>query len=66
MVNWSWHSMLSYSASVKKSQFFIWSIFDKAGVKEGSGGYNTIHRFFEILKWSFLAMFQGVWPTHMM
>lgn len=64
MVNWSWHSMLSYSASVKKSQFFIWSIFDKAGVKEGSGGYNTIHRFFEILKWSFSAMFQGVWPTH--
>lgn len=64
MVNWSWHSMLSYSASVKQSQFFIWSIFDKAGVDEGSGGYSTLHRFFEILKWSFFFMCQGVWPTH--
>ena len=63
MVNWSWHSMLACSSSVKQSQFFIWSMFEKAGVEEGNGGYSALRRFFQILKWSFFFLFEGVWPT---
>lgn len=63
MVNWSWHSMLACSSSVKHSQFFIWSMFEKAGVEQGSGGYSALRRFFQVLKWSFFFMFEGVWPT---
>lgn len=29
MVNWSWHSLVSGLSSVKDSQFFVWSLFDK-------------------------------------
>lgn len=63
MVNWSWHSMLSRVASVKHSQFYIWSMFDKAGLDEGGGGYSTMDHFFRVLCCSFRAMFEGIWPT---
>ena len=42
MVNFSWHSLLSTTASVRDSQIFIWALFDKAGVtEEQEGGYRT-------------------------
>lgn len=43
MVNFRWHSLLSTTASVRDSQFFIWALFDKAGVtEEQEGGYSTL------------------------
>ncbi|CAK9091525.1 unnamed protein product [Durusdinium trenchii] len=54
MVNFSWHSLLSTTASVRDSQFFIWALFDKAGVtEEGDTGYRTLDKFFDLLAWSF-------------
>ena len=64
MVNFSWHSLLSNTASVRDSQFFIWALFDKAGVHEEDDGYNTMWKFFEILSWSFEFLFKGIYPTH--
>lgn len=65
MVNFSWHSLISCTASVQDSQFFIWSLFDKAGINEtGDAGYKTLDNFFEILRWSFEFLFQGIFPTH--
>lgn len=64
MVNFSWHSLLSNTASVRDSQFFIWALFDKAGVHEQDDGYNTLWKFFEILAWSFEFLFLGIYPTH--
>ena len=64
MVNFSWHSLLSNVASVSDSQFFIWALFDKAGVHEEDDGYNTLWKFFEILAWSFEFLFKGIYPTH--
>ena len=65
MANFSWHSLLSTTASVRDSQFFIWALFDKAGVtEEQEGGYRTLWFFFEILAWSFEFLFKGIYPTH--
>lgn len=65
MVNFSWHSLLSTTASVRDSQFFIWALFDKAGVtEEQEGGYSTLWCFFEILAWSLEFLFKGIYPTH--
>ena len=64
MVNFSWHSLLSTTASVRDSQFFIWALFDKAGItEEGDTGYRTLDKFFDLLAWSFEFMFKGIHPT---
>ena len=64
MVNFSWHSLLSTTASVRDSQFFIWALFDKAGItEEGDTGYRTLDKFFDLLAWSFGFMFKGIHPT---
>lgn len=67
MVNFSWHSLISTTASVQDSQFFIWALFDKAGLngdEETEEGYNTLWKFFEILAWSLDSLFKGTYPTH--
>ena len=51
-------------ASVRDSQFFIWALFDKAGItEEGDAGYRTLDKFFDLLAWSFEFMFKGIHPT---
>ena len=67
MVNFSWHSLVSSTASVRDSQFFIWALFDKAGLtgeEIGNDGYNTLWNFFKVLSWSFEFLFEGIFPTH--
>jgi len=67
MVNFSWHSLVSSTASVRDSQFFIWALFDKAGLtgeEIGNDGYNTLWNFFKVLSWSFEFLFKGIFPTH--
>ena len=66
MVNFSWHSLISTTASVQDSQFFIWALFDKAGLSgdENEEGYNTLWKFFDILAWSLDSLFKGTYPTH--
>lgn len=65
MVNWSWHSLVANRTSVKDSQFFIWSMFDKVGITDAgeAGGYKTLDHFMSILRWSFETLFKGVYPT---
>ena len=55
MTSFSWSSMFS-CGSTSESQHYIWSVTDSLASQ------STMKEFFQILRWSFDAMFTGKWP----
>ena len=63
-LNFSWCSLLANACGgrCEDIMFFLWSVFEKFAIASTSTTLGTVDTFFSILKWSFLAMFQGTWP----
>ena len=63
-LNFSWCSLLANACGgrCEDIMFFLWSVFEKFATASTSTTLGTVDTFFSILKWSFLAMFQGTWP----
>ena len=62
ITNFSWFSLLA-EGKTDETLFFIFALFDKLRVF-GSDTNATAHRFFQLLHWSFRALFRGQWPAH--
>ena len=62
ITNFSIYSLLG-EGNTADLLIFIYALFDKMK-KVGRDSSATAHRFFEILKWSFEALWHGRWPTH--
>ena len=59
MVNFS-YSSLTGLGSTKNSQFWIWGLFEKVGVKNGPN--STLGQFFKVLRYSLYWLWLGRWP----
>lgn len=60
-LTFQWYSLMSAAAATPTLDLmmWIWACFEKI-LKLGVGG--TIDAFFDIIKWSFSAMYEGRWP----
>ena len=61
MTNYSWYSLLGHG-NTASMLMWIWGFFDKLKVGDQTEG--TLHEFYSLLKWSFLALASGQWPSH--
>ena len=61
MTNYSWYSLLGHG-NTASMLMWIWGFFDKLKVGDQTEG--TLHEFYSLLKWSFLALASGKWPSH--
>lgn len=61
----SWCSMVAKACGFAMDDifFYIWAVFDKFCIDSTSTVLGTMDTFFSILKWSFQALFDGIWPT---
>ena len=59
--NYSWYSLLGHG-NTASMLMWIWGFFDK--LKVGNQTEGTLHEFYTLLKWSFLALASGKWPSH--
>ena len=59
--NFCWYSLCGYGGT-SSMMMWIWSFFDKLKVGDQTEG--TLYEFHNLLKWSFLALASGKWPTH--
>ena len=66
IVNFSWYSLLSTTASVKDSQLFHLGSFRTKQDLLRNNKLGIVHCgvFFEVLAWSLEFLFKGIYPTH--
>ena len=64
-LNFSWCSIIAVAlgGATKDVMIYIWGVFEQIVVEGASGGPGTMEVFFEIMRWSFEALFQGKWPA---
>lgn len=60
MTNYSWYSLLGYGTT-PSMLMWVWGFFDKLKVGDQASG--TLLEFYSILRWSFLALSEGRWPS---
>ena len=60
MTNYSWYSLVGHG-NTSSMLMWIWGFFDKLKVGDQTTG--TLFEFYTVLKWSFLALAEGKWPS---
>jgi hypothetical protein len=58
----SWASMLALAGATVDVQSYTWGVFEKFVAPRTSTSLGTLGTLFAVMKWSFTALFYGVWP----
>ena len=65
VLSFSWTSILANAlgASAEECTIYIWGVFEKFVVQDEGDVLGTMSTFFSVLRWSFQALLDGVWPA---
>ena len=65
VLSFSWTSILAnaFGAKGEDCTIYIWGVFEKFVVADHGNFLGTMSTFFSILRWSFQALLDGVWPS---
>ena len=62
MTLFSWYSLIGQGAT-SDLLIWIWGVYDKLLTGKLHDEHGSLFQFFKILKWSFLALWEGKWPS---
>ena len=66
VLSFSWTSILAsdLGATAEDCTIYIWGVFEQFVLEDQADQLGTMSTFFSILRWSFQALLDGVWPSH--